>query len=181
MRRFLVLCLLGLLGLAGCRAAQQESVADIQETLPPPTIERSPAADFRLATLGGDTVSLQDYRGKVVLLNFWATWCPACRSEMASIELYYQAHQAEDLVVLGVNYQEDSDLVALFVADAELSFPVLLDTGGKTASAYGVVGLPSSYFISCRGELLGFWPGAVSKSLLEQHLTPYLGECSEKE
>ncbi|MBN1920570.1 MAG: TlpA family protein disulfide reductase [Anaerolineae bacterium] len=182
MRRFLpVLCLLGFLMLAGCRATQQESVAAIQEPLSPPTLEHPLAADFQLTTLDGDTVSLQDYRGKVVLLNFWATWCPACRSEMASLELYYQAHQAEGLVVLGVNYQEDSNSVASFVADAELSFPVLLDTAGKTATAYGVVGLPASYFVGCRGELLGFWPGAVSASLLEQHLTPYLGECPETE
>jgi len=181
LRRFLGLCVIGLWLLAGCRAAQTERVANTPELLAPPESERPPAAEFQLTTLEGETVSLEDYRGKVMLLNFWASWCPACRSEMASLELYYQAHQAENLVVLGINYQEDAEVIASFMTDAELSFSMLLDPEGKTAASYGVVGLPTSFFIDCDGRLIGFWPGAVSASLLEQQLTPYLGQCPTQE
>lgn len=181
LRRFLGLCVIGLWLLAGCRAAQTERAANTPELIASSEPERPLAADFQLTNLEGELVSLEEYRGKVVLLNFWASWCPSCRSEMASLELYHQAHQAENLVVLGINYQEDAEVIASFVTGAELSFPVLLDPEGKIAASYGVVGLPTSFFIDCDGQLIGFWPGAVSASLLEQQLTPYLEECLAKE
>ncbi len=168
--------------LAGCRSVQSDDAPTLssEATLPAPP-DRPAAVPFSLPTLVGDTVSLEDYRGKVVLLNFWASWCPSCRSEMASLELYFQAHQTEGLTVLGINYQEDMKTVASFVADEALSFPLLLDEEGKVTAKYGIVGLPTSYFIDCEGRVIGFWPGAVSASLLEQQLTPYLAECTAGE
>ncbi len=169
-----------LLALAGCRAARPEGAADLTPApVPSPTFPRPPAASFTLTTLEGDTISLEDYRGKVVLLNFWAGWCPSCRSEMASLESYEQAHREEGLVVLGINYEEDPATVRSFIADAAVTFPMLLDEDGEVAAAYGVVGLPTSYFVDCEGRIMGFWPGAVSASALEQQLTPFLAECGD--
>lgn len=140
--------------------------------------DRRLAAAFTLTTPAGDTLSLEDYRGKLVLLNFWATWCPTCRAEMETLENYYQAHQAEGVVVLGINYKESAQAVASFVAQRELTFPFVLDEDGKVAAAYGLVGLPVSYFIDCEGRVIGFWPGAVTDAFLEQTLTPFLAECA---
>lgn len=169
-----------LLALAGCRVAQPEGAADLTPApVPSPTFPRPPAASFTLTTLEGDTISLEDYRGKVVLLNFWASWCSSCRSEMASLESYEQTHQEEGLVVLGINYEEDPATVRSFIADAAVTFPMLLDEDGEVAAAYGVVGLPTSYFVDCEGRIMGFWPGAVSASALEQQLTPLLAECGD--
>ena len=169
-----------LLVLAGCRAAQPEGAADLTPApTPSATFPRPPAASFTLTTLEGDTISLEDCRGKVVLLNFWASWCPSCRSEMASLESYEQAHREEGLVVLGINYEEDPATVRSFIADAAVTFPMLLDEDGEVAAAYGVVGLPTSYFVDCEGRIMGFWPGAVSASALEQQLTPFLAECGD--
>lgn len=98
---------------------------------------------------------------------------------MASLESYEQAHREEGLVVLGINYQEDAATVRSFVTDAAVTFPILSDEDGEVAAAYGVVGLPTSYFIDCEGRIMGFWPGAVSASALEQQLTPLLAECGD--
>lgn len=171
-----------ILTLAGCRATQADLAATTtSDRAPSAATERPEAVAFSLTTPDGDTLSLADYRGKLVLLNFWATWCPTCRAEMDSLELYYQEHQAEGLVVIGVNYKESAQAVASFIANRELSFPMLLDEDGKVAAAYGLVGLPVSYFIDCEGRVFGFWPGAVSTSLLEQKVTPFLAECAVDE
>lgn len=87
----------------------------------------SPAPAFALQTLDGADVSLADYEGKVVVINFWATWCPPCRAEMPGIQAVYDAHKAEGLVVLAVNAQEDHDTINSFITEAGFTFPVIPD------------------------------------------------------
>jgi peroxiredoxin len=132
------------------------------------------APDFTLQTLDGQAVRLSDYRGQVVLLNTWATWCPPCRAEMPDLEAYYQQHQEDGFVVLAVNSQESPDTVAAFLGEHEFTFPVLLDPEGEVMREYGVLGLPTSFFIDRDGTMRGVWSGQLSPARLKELVDPLL-------
>ncbi|MBI5462771.1 MAG: TlpA family protein disulfide reductase [Gammaproteobacteria bacterium] len=139
----LVLC-------AGGLAAQ--AVTPAGQTLP--EVPHPVAApDFELKDLDGVPHKLTDYRGKVVVLNFWATWCPPCRYEMPSMQRGWEKAQADDIVFLGVNVGEDADTVFMFLADYSVEFPLLLDMDAKVIKQYQVVGLPTTYIIDPQGRL----------------------------
>ncbi len=140
-------------GTAAAMAAELESIG-VQ------AISREIKAEqFSLATLGGPTQTLEDYSGRMVLLNFWATWCAPCVMEMPSMQTLYDTFQDQGLDVVAVNVQENRDIVAAFIEEHGLSFPVLLDTSGRTTSSYAVRGLPTSYLIDRRGNLIGMKVG----------------------
>lgn len=111
------------------------------------------APDFELRTPAGDTVKLSDLRGRAVLVNLWATWCPPCRSEMQTIEKIYQEYKDEGFAVLAVNmtYQDDPRAVMPFVEEQRLTFPILLDETGQIARDYQLRSLPSSFFVDRDG------------------------------
>ncbi|HUX20343.1 MAG TPA: TlpA disulfide reductase family protein [Spirochaetia bacterium] len=133
--------------------------------------------DFQLDNLAGKTVSLSSYRGDVVLLNFWATWCGPCRSEMGSIESLYNEYKDKGFVVLAVNLQEDPATVSSFVKQFGLTFPVVLDRSGRVGYTYNARGIPTTYLINKKGEVTsGFvgaheWNTAEMGSLLQAMLT----------
>ena len=97
---------------------------------------------------------MSDYRGKVVFLNFWATWCGPCRFEMPSMETLYQRFKAKGLVIVAVNLQEDRNSVQRFVDEYGLSFPVLLDTTGRVGATYGARSIPTTYIVDRDGFVL---------------------------
>ena len=109
------------------------------------------APDFQLQYLDGNTVSLSDLRGSPVIINFWATWCGPCRSEMPFIQEIYNEWQDRGLVILAINLRETSSLVSQFIQDNNLSFPVLLDANGNVALEYNVTGIPTTFFIDKDG------------------------------
>jgi peroxiredoxin len=111
--------------------------------------------DFTLKTLDGKDVSLSDYRGKIVFLNFWTTWCPACRQEMPSMEKLYQKFKDKDFVMLAVSLREKNKTVEKFMEDYKLNFPALLDPKGRVGGAYLVTSIPTTYLISRQGEIIG--------------------------
>lgn len=157
------------------RSASQFSTPDAQMEAPQIEAAQTEAApDFALQTLDGRTVRLSDYRGQVVLLNTWATWCPPCRDEMPDLEAYYRQHQADDFVVLAVNSQESADTVAAFLEDHDFTFPVLLDPGGMVMRDYEVLGLPTSFFIDREGVVRGVWAGKLSPARLKELVDPLL-------
>ncbi|NJN98451.1 MAG: redoxin domain-containing protein [Anaerolineales bacterium] len=115
-----------------------------------------PAPNFTLTNLTAQPVALSDYRGKVVLVNFWASWCPSCLSEMPDYEQIYQQYggPAGDFVVLGVNLQESQSQVGAYSAGLGVTFPVLLDTDGTvTTRQYQVTGMPGSFIIDRQGVI----------------------------
>ncbi len=118
------------------------------------------AEDFTLRTLEGERVSLKDYRGKVIFLNFWATWCGPCRMEMPSMEKLWQDFKEEDFLILTVNIQEESKLVSSFMKEMNLSFPVLLDEKGSVSRSYRIRGIPTTFFLNSKGETIGTAVGA---------------------
>jgi thiol-disulfide isomerase/thioredoxin len=114
-----------------------------------------PAPDFTLLTLPGESVRLSDFRGKAVLLNFWATWCVPCRTEMPTIEGLYQRYKAQGLEVLAVNLDRLSVVgVETFLKEVRVTFRVALDPSWSTTQPYGVVGLPTTYLIDRAGNVV---------------------------
>lgn len=112
------------------------------------------APDFTLNYLNGEEVSLSDFRGKVVFLNFWATWCGPCRVEMPSMNDLHADLKDENFVLLAVNQQEEPSVVADFVEEQGYDFPILMDRNGRTSYQYGIRGIPTTYIIGPDGNVI---------------------------
>jgi thiol-disulfide isomerase/thioredoxin len=114
-----------------------------------------PAPDFTLADMDEEMHRFKDLRGKVVLLNFWATWCPPCRREMPSMERLYQKLKGEDFTVLAVNQMEDGDHVFAYTGQLEVdpTFTILFDKDSRVSNSYRVNGLPTTYLIDKQGNI----------------------------
>ena len=113
------------------------------------------APDFMLETLTGDKVQLSGLRGKIVVVNFWTTWCPPCRAETPALETSYKAYKDASVVVLGVNLTDQDSLneVQSFVQEFKLTYPILLDRDGATGLLYQLNGLPTTFFINRQGVI----------------------------
>jgi thiol-disulfide isomerase/thioredoxin len=113
------------------------------------------APGFSLEDIDGKSHALEDYHGKVIMLNFWATWCPPCRHEIPSMDSIYQDLGDQGFVVLGINEFEDPDHVFAYMGQLEVfpSFPVLFDLDSKVSQLFGVKGLPTTLLINKRGEV----------------------------
>ena len=120
-----------------------------------------PAADFKLVDLEGTVRSLSDYKGKVVLLNFWATWCKPCTTEMPAMQAAYEQLKDRGLVVVAVNELEDEARVRQHIKEYGHTFPVLLDRKNEVANLYGVFGLPVSVFIDGDGAVQEYVKGSL--------------------
>src|SRR5262245_13620757 len=140
--------------------------------------DRDAAPDFALLNPDGKKVSIKDFRGKVVFLNFWATWCEGCREEMPSMERLYKEFRGKGLEIVAVNVKEKRPDALAFAKKLQLTYPLLLDPEGEVGLLYGAFGLPVTYLIDRKGTLLArLWgpadwysPGArnLIRSLLEQ-------------
>lgn len=124
--------------------------------------------DFKLQDLAGKEVSLKDFRGKAVVLNFWATWCPPCRAELPDFQKEHKG--ARDFVILTVNQQEDKKTVSSFMNKGKYTFPVLLDLKGTVGSLYQVRGIPTTYFIDKKGIIRDVAVGALTGRQLRQRI-----------
>jgi YD repeat-containing protein len=109
--------------------------------------------EFTLKDLAGKPWSFSDLRGKVVLLNFWATWCPPCRKEMPDLEALYERYNSKGLVVLGIS-DEEAAKIGPFIRDRKISFPILLDPGRKVSDKLVADGIPMSYVYDREGNLV---------------------------
>ncbi|MFQ5543108.1 MAG: TlpA family protein disulfide reductase [Nitrospiria bacterium] len=116
-----------------------------------PPLVGGPVPHFQLQTLNGSSVKISDYRGKVVLLNFWASWCTPCKAEMPEIQAAYEAFKDQDFVVLGVNFGEKPKEAKKLVKEMNLTFPILLDKKVEVAERHNVVSLPVTFFIDPSG------------------------------
>ncbi|MBL0387639.1 redoxin domain-containing protein [Tumebacillus sp. ITR2] len=133
------------------------------------------APDFQLETLDGHKVQLSDYKGKVVLLNFWASWCEPCRQEMPDIEKAYETYKDQGLVVLGANLQENNVSIKGFADNMGMTFPILMDKDGKLAvQTYKVKPIPTSFFIDQNGILQAKAEAPMTLPFIEDNVKPLL-------
>ena len=118
------------------------------------------AEGFTLEDLRGSMVSLKDFRGKVIFLNFWASWCGPCRIEMPAMELLWQVFQDDDFVILAVDVRERRDEVSSFIEKNDYTFPTLLDSWGRVANIYSARSYPTTFLIDREGKVVGKAVGA---------------------
>jgi cytochrome c biogenesis protein CcmG, thiol:disulfide interchange protein DsbE len=128
-----------------------------------------PVKDFQLVGLDGKTYQLSDLRGRPVVINFWATWCPPCEEEMPLLEKYAAQHTGE-LVLLGIDYAEEQGVVEKFVTAHKISFPILLDTSGTVADLYYTRNFPTTFFVDSDGILRAQHLGVLTGELMDQYL-----------
>jgi protein SCO1/2 len=145
--------------------------------LPAPQVGH-PAPGFVLPGLDGGSVRLSSLHGKVVLLNFWATWCHPCRTEAPRLAGWYQRLRRHGLVVLGVDQQEGQSTVASFVRRYRLPYPIVLDGDGEAGAAYDVPGLPKSFLIDRQGIVRQVVFGVVGDTFLQRQVAPLVRETS---
>jgi peroxiredoxin len=122
--------------------------------------EKIKAQNFILKDLEGNDVSLADYRGLIILINFWATWCLPCLIEMPSMEKLYAKFKNEGFTILAIDMKEDADNVKAFKEKYKLSFPILLDSDGIVGQFYGVISIPTTYLVDREGYIIGGAIGA---------------------
>lgn len=135
------------------------------------------APDLQLNDLHGEPASLRDYRGQVLLVNLWASWCEPCKQEMPALETFYRRHAQEGFTVVAVNDGESAELVSEFVGANDLTFPIWLDPGSiATRTAFHTLNLPSSFVIDRSGIVRLRWAGAIDLATLEQSVSPLLEE-----
>ena len=145
---------------------------------------KTPAIDFELKDQYGKTHKLSDYKGKVVFLNFWATWCPPCKMEMPDIQKIYEKYEKQgeksEVVVLSVvapNTQDEKDIdgIEAFLEENGYTYPVLMDDGGYTFGAYRISSLPTTFMIDKEGNVFGYVQGGLTQeameSIIEQTIT----------
>lgn len=133
-----------------------------------------PAPDIQVTDVEGKPVSLQDYQGKVILLNNWAIWCPPCRAEMPILQAYYEDHKHENFTVIGIESGQESKDVQYHIDLYGLTFPVWLDLKQVSVRAFQNGSLPNSYVIDKVGQVRLTWTGAINQKTLEQYITPLL-------
>ena len=137
-----------------------------EESVPEP----QPAPDFTMVDAAGNSVKLSDHFGKPIVLNFWASWCGPCKSEMPDFEEVYQA-QGDDIQFLMVNVtggRETLESAKAFIADSGYTFPVFFDTEAEGAMTYGTYSIPMTFFINSDGNLVAYVQGMTSADVLEQ-------------
>src|SRR3954470_20028740 len=141
--------------------------------------ERKPAPDFELPRLSGDgQASLKEMRGKVVVLNFWASWCVPCRKESPLLERWHQRIARNDGTVLGVDVLDVSSDARAFAREFKLSYPMLRDKGGDSLDDYGVIAYPETFVIDRQGRIAASRRGPVDESFLRRQVNPLLKERS---
>lgn len=151
--KIIIVMLLTVFFVAGCNN-DSSSPTTVQSTAQGGLIGKV-APDFTLMNMAGQQVSLSQYRGKVVILNFWATWCPPCREEMPSMEALYKKYQDQGFVMLAVNVDETgAAAVRKFLQKNPYSFPILLDSDNVAQNTYGVFRFPESFIIDRNGVIV---------------------------
>ena len=129
--------------------------------------------EFNGSTIDGRTVSLASLGGKVVLINFWATWCQECRPEMPMFERLHREFAAQGLSVIGINAREGTAAIRAYAKELRLTFPLVLDPKGEINAVYGVIGLPATFLIGRNGRALARavgprdWSSASAKEIIQ--------------
>ncbi|MCM8812178.1 MAG: TlpA family protein disulfide reductase [Candidatus Omnitrophica bacterium] len=170
---FMFLAVLFLFEIAGFSAGLQpaDSAQDVQ-----PAASRKTASDFQLTGLNGEAIELGSFRGKVVLLDFWATWCPPCRAEIPHFNELYSAYKGQGFELIGLSVGEDPEVVRSFVAANDMRYPVAI-SNEKVEQAYGGIrGIPTTFLIDKKGRIAQKYVGYHEKAVFEGAIRKLLAE-----
>ncbi len=137
-----------------------------------------PAPQLALKNVNGETESLADFSGQVLLLNNWATWCPPCKAEMPTLKKFHDAHSAEGFTIIAVEAGDGKEEVLEFADSLGLTFPIWLDPDGAALNAFKNGSLPNSYVIDRSGTVRYAWTGEISLAMLEKYVTPLIAESN---
>lgn len=153
--------------------AEEKALESSGYTIPPITTSFV-VPQLALTDVVGKPVSLDDYRGKVVLINNWATWCPPCEAEMPELQNYYAIHAKDGFIVVAIESGEPATTVIDFVNHLGLTFPIWLDLQGAALETFRNWDLPSSYLVDRDGIVRMSWTGQINQATLEKYITPIL-------
>ena len=117
--------------------------------------------DFSLRFLSGGSAFLSSFKGKIVILNFWATWCPPCRAEMPSMEKLYQLYKDKGFEILAVDLGESDETVSQFIKRGNFTFPVMMDSNNKIGIMYGIESIPTSFILNREGKIIARVVGSI--------------------
>lgn len=140
----------------------------------PAALAGSRAQSFALQEVGGRPTSLRDFRGHLVILNLWASWCPPCRAELPDLERLYDASRGQNLIVLGVNEGESRERAQAFARALRIHFPILLDEDQAYGRVYAALGLPTTVIIDARGTIVRGFDGALTFGQMRAAVSPLL-------
>jgi len=140
----------------------------------PGSLAGAPAASYDVKRLDGRVDALNRYRGSVVLMNLWATWCPPCREEMPALEQFYAENRAKGVVVLGVDQGESAAAAGAFARAHGVTFPILLDADEQYGRSYAAIGLPTTVIVDRRGHVTRGIDGQLSLAQMREAVGPAL-------
>ncbi|MGI5825440.1 MAG: cytochrome c biogenesis protein CcdA [Bacillota bacterium] len=178
----ILLIIMGIMTMTGLMNGITDSLGDAAETEQQQETEEKqqesaeafPAPDFSLTDQNGDLHKLSDYKGKTVLLNFWATWCPPCKREMPDIQSLYEQYGSNqgDLIVIGVagpnqGREGSSEEITKFLTEKSYTFPVVMDETGEIFQQYSIAAFPTTFLIDAAGNIYGYVEGALTAEMLE--------------
>lgn len=173
----LLLLGLGLILIAASIYFIMQDTPDQTELSAVPVRVNFASPELTLTDIDGVTHSLVDYRGQVVLVNLWATWCPPCKAEMPTLQTFHDKYLDKGFTVIAINDGDPTPDVLQFVDDYKLTIPVWLDpTYTATEDAFKTMNLPSSYIIDREGTVRLNWVGEISNKMLEKYVTPIIKE-----
>lgn len=172
MKKYIIIAVLFLLvgWVVYSNVNQNKGVANSATDAKVGTKKGDTAPDFTLTTSDGKTVKLSDYRGKKVILNFWATWCPPCRAEIPDMVKFYEANKDKGIVILGVNLtnsERTPGSVPQFITDYKISYPVLMDETGEVGDRYRVSAIPTTYILDSNGTITEIITGPMTYNGME--------------
>jgi cytochrome c biogenesis protein CcmG/thiol:disulfide interchange protein DsbE len=173
-----VMCVvLALVALLAYGLASNEPDRSIEEALAEG--EREPAPALELPRLSGGSVeSLGDYRGQVVVLNFWASWCKPCRDESPLLQRWHERMEKHHATVLGVDAFDEIGRARAFVSEYGLTYPMLRDGAGKTRESFGIIGFPETFVIDREGRIAAVARGPVGEEFMREQVAPLLRQPS---
>lgn len=165
-----VLGVMGLLALVGYGMASRGSAVQAE---PAALRAGRPASDFSVQLFSGGALRLADQRGKVVVVNFWASWCPPCREEAPVLERAWQAYKDKGIVLVGVDVWDTEADARAFMKEFGITYPNGPDPNGEIAIEYGLTGVPETWFIDREGRLVRRWTGALT----DQQISAFIEEA----
>lgn len=167
------LMMIGILALSGCGQKVEHKEVTKSEGATQLIGKRAP--NFTLKDIAGFEVNLSQYRGKPILLVFWATWCPHCRVEMPQINTLYKSFK-ESVLVFGINVEDENSRILKFISDYPMSFPILSDKNGDVSRLYNITSIPTLVFVDPDGIVKDVDVGETNISTIDNWINPYIKE-----